>query len=66
VRRSSSCGSCAGRSAPAEAHRLLRERLARGGSLDGRLVFIDPGDLGFDEVFARLQASGATVVPIDT
>jgi DNA-binding transcriptional MerR regulator len=51
---------------PAEAHRLLQERLARGGSLEGRLVFIDPGELGFDEVSARLRASGATVVPIDT
>jgi DNA-binding transcriptional MerR regulator len=30
------------------------------------LVFIDPGELDFDEVSARLQASGATVVPIDT
>ncbi|HEU5363724.1 MAG TPA: MerR family transcriptional regulator [Gaiellaceae bacterium] len=60
------CGQIGAGRRPAEAHRLLRERLARGGSLDGKLVFIDPGELGFDEVFARLQASGATVVPIDT
>jgi DNA-binding transcriptional MerR regulator len=51
---------------PAEAHRLLQERLARGDSLSGKLVFIDPGELDFDELSARLQASGATVVPIDT
>ena len=51
---------------PAEAHRLLHDRLARGGSLQGKLVFIEPGDLDFEEIAARLKASGATVVPIDT
>jgi len=51
---------------PAEAHRLLQERLVRGDSLSGKLVFIDPPELDFDELSARLRASGATVVPIDT
>ena len=29
------------------------------------LVVIDPGELGFDEVTARLRASGAKVLPIE-
>jgi DNA-binding transcriptional MerR regulator len=60
------CRQIEGGRRPGEAHRILQERLAGGGSLDGRLVFIDPGELDFDEVSAWLQASGATVVPIDT
>jgi DNA-binding transcriptional MerR regulator len=89
---------------PAEAHRLLGERLAHGDSLDGTgtrvllaqsglaaaqvlreligrkaldalrgagaadapLVVVDTGGLDLDELSARLQASGAKVVPIDT
>ena len=60
------CRQIAAGNRPAAAHRLLEERLERGGTLEGKLVFIDPGELGFDEVSARLRASGATVVPIDT
>jgi hypothetical protein len=45
-----------------EAFEVLRRACAG----EAPLVFIDPGELDFDEVSARLQASGATVVPIDT